>query len=223
MMQLIARFFSFLIHSQRPGMTASIICKSWEHAAAELCRSRHGVPSKCCALQTTTRYKSIYPTIRHCSLNPLFKRALVQIALKPIIILTHANLQHREEGRSQEPIIKGFPMVHNSTTNYISLWIFLIMHSKTSWGKRITMLRWRLLFFLTGIFMKNKSNCFGMNIAEMHGKHFDRASIFSSIFSLSSLIKFTKGNKTPCWPAWQKQQEGNQINREVILSWASNF
>lgn len=42
-------------------------------------------------------------------------------------------------------------------------------------------------------------------------------------YILSQSIKFTKANKTACWPAWQKQQEGNQINREVTLSLASDL
>lgn len=41
-------------------------------------------------------------------------------------------------------------------------------------------------FFLTGIFMKNRSNCFGMNVAGMHGKFLDmNKHIFFHVLPLS--------------------------------------
>lgn len=91
-------------------------------------------------------------------------------------------------------------MVHNTTTSCTSLWIFLInvfqafmrkmnnhAHMKTFIENENFMLRWN-----TGVFMKTKSYCFGMNIAEMHEKFFIRTSIYSLSPHWLSSLKETK-------------------------------
>lgn len=92
MIELIARFFPFLF-IQRPGMTAPIICKNQVGIMQlQSCAEAGTVcPVSVVPCRPQPTINPSYPAITHCSLNPLLKRALVQIALKPIIILTHAN------------------------------------------------------------------------------------------------------------------------------------
>lgn len=68
----------------------------------------------------------------------------------------------------------------------------------------------KIAFFLQEYSWKTRVIVLVWTLLKCTESFFIWTSIFSSMFSNSSLIKFTKGNKTACWPAWQRSKKGTK-------------